>query len=243
VKLKIPDARFFLNHQILIQNKNMRKKLHFRILTLTLFLLFLAAFSNLGNAFGSVDFTLAWDANTEEDLDGYEVYIRTPNSDYELIGDVYVDELADPDNPMVTVTNLYNGAPADSAIPAVNVSGLVMEDGETYYLALTAFDTQGNSSDFSDEICLEVTGSSVAACNVVYNSPSSSAPDSVDQSSVSSSVDQSSGGGGGGCFISSIDQNVNKSLFPGKFIVMFSLGMLMLISFALKYNRRLKKHR
>jgi hypothetical protein len=213
----------------------MKNKLYFRIITLTLFLLFLAAFSNLGNAFGSVEFTLAWDANTEADIDGYDIYIRTPNSDYELIGDVYVDELADPDNPMVTITNLYNGVPADSAIPAVNVTGLVMEDGETYYLALTAFDTQGNSSDFSDEICLEVTGSSVAACDVAYNSASSSGSNSLDQS-------RGGGGGGGGCFISSIGYSVNKNLLPGKFTVMFSLGMLMLIGFALKYHHRLKKH-
>lgn len=125
-----------------------------------------------------VEFKLAWDANSEEDLDGYEIYARegVSGSPYKLIGEVYVDELAEPDNPMVTITDLYNGVFAG---PAIRMTELA--DNSTYYFALTAFDTQGNISDLSKELCVEITGSSAIECRSAANGGDS--------------------GGGGGCFI------------------------------------------
>lgn len=169
-------------------------------------------------AYATIEFKLAWDANAEEDLDGYEIYYRTSNSDYELLADVYLDELEDPDNPMVTITDLYNGVLPDSSIPVVNVPALAMADGETYYFALTAFNVQGNTSDFSKELCVEVTGSSVTECR-----------------SLNSSDD--SGGGGGGCFISTTDYKINKNILSKKFLLMFYFGVLILITFFLRYKK------
>jgi hypothetical protein len=59
-------------------------------------------------ASGLAEFILGWDANAEADLDGYEIYYRKgdPGSTYEFLTAVYVDELEDPDNPVVTITDL-----------------------------------------------------------------------------------------------------------------------------------------
>jgi hypothetical protein len=40
-----------------------------------------------------IEFKLAWDANQEEGLDGYEIYFKKGNqgSGYKMIGDVYVE--------------------------------------------------------------------------------------------------------------------------------------------------------
>jgi hypothetical protein len=97
----------------------------------------------------TIEFKLAWDANTEADLDGYQIYFRDgiSGSVYQMIGDVHVDELVDPDNPMHTVT-------------------AELTDNSKYYFAITASDTHGKISDFSEEACAEITGSTVTACRV-----------------------------------------------------------------------------
>ena len=163
------------------------------------------------SAVAQIEFKLAWDPNLEVDLDGYDIYVREgfPGSAYRMIGDVYVEELADPDNPMVTITDLYNGALVDPDLPAINITE--MEDGSKYYFALTAVDQQGNVSDFSREVCVEVSGSSVHGCQADY-------------SNANSSVD--SGGGGGGCLITAaacelpgVDKNSAASFFIGFILI------------------------
>ena len=66
-----------------------------------------------------------WNPNTEEDLAGYRLYVGTASGQY--------------------------GEPVDVG----NVTGHVMEitpqHGATYYFALTAYDTSGNESGYSDE--------------------------------------------------------------------------------------------
>ena len=74
--------------------------------------------------------TLAWDSNTENDLAGYKVYCGTRSRDY--------DFAIDAGN-----TTYYT------------VRGL--EPETRYYLALTAYDTSRNESDFSGEVSA-VTG-------------------------------------------------------------------------------------
>ena len=191
----------------------------FLIICITFFVSIILILDRPTAAYATVEFKLAWDANTEADLDGYEIYYRTSNSDYELLGDFYLDELTDPADPMVTITDLYNGVQPDSSNPVVNVPALAMEDGEIYYFALTAFDVQGNTSDFSEELCLEVTGSSVAECRSLNSS------------------DDSGGGGGGGCFISTTNYNLNKKMLSRKFLVMFSFAILILVAFGLRYRK------
>ena len=134
----------------------MKRNTNFHLIILTLIAIILLANSDLTATSEPIKFILAWDANTEEDLDGYEIYFRNSNSKYELLGDVYIDELADPDDPMVTITDIYNGSLPDITMPIVKLPALAMVDGATYYIAMTAFDKNGNISNLSEELCLEV---------------------------------------------------------------------------------------
>ena len=159
-------------------------------------------------ASGPVEFILGWDANDEVDLDGYEIYVSNGAADatYIFLAEVHVDELEDPDNPMVTITDLYNGLLTDMITPVVRTAELA--NNSTYHFALTAFDTQGKTSDFSEELCVEVIGTTVVECGSADISEDSSNGD--DSSPNSDSGDSSGGdvfagnsasGGGGGCFI------------------------------------------
>ncbi len=123
------------------------------------------------------------DANDEADLDGYEIYFRegVPGSTHKFLAEVFVDELGDPDNPMVTITDLYGGLVTYLITPVVRMDE--MADNSTYHFALTAFDTQGNTSDLSEELCVEVRETSIVACR------------------SANSGSESGGGSAGGCFI------------------------------------------
>jgi fibronectin type 3 domain-containing protein len=72
--------------------------------------------------------TLTWNANTESDLAGYKVYRRA------------------------TSTGSY-GAPI-ATIPAGTVSyqATGLAAGTTYYFVVTAYDSTGNESPFSNEV-------------------------------------------------------------------------------------------
>jgi hypothetical protein len=86
----------------------------------------------------SADLTLAWDPNSEQDLDGYGVYISSGNygPPYDLFGFVQLSELEDPDSPSFVVTGLTPGA--------------------RYAIALTAYDVGGKESPYSSPVCVEV---------------------------------------------------------------------------------------
>ncbi len=74
---------------------------------------------------GASTLTLAWDPNIEYDLAGYKIYYGTQSGDYDSAIDVgYVTQYT--------------------------VTGLVHET--QYYLALTAYDTSYNESEFSEEV-------------------------------------------------------------------------------------------
>jgi hypothetical protein len=115
----------------------------------------------------AVDLTLAWDPNTEPDLEGYGVYLSKDGAGppYDLVGYVTTGELEDPSNPTFTITGLVKG--------------------DRYYIALTAYDTAGAESDFSDAVCADV-GDTITACA---------------SSGTGGSGGGGSGGGGGACFI------------------------------------------
>ena len=95
--------------------------------------------------YAATNFNIGWDPNSEEDLDGYGIYVSrvSPGPPYEHFGDVFLDELSDPDYPQIKLTEV--------------------EDG-TYYIAATAFDNEGNESSYSDSLCVKVSGSSVSEC-------------------------------------------------------------------------------
>jgi len=70
---------------------------------------------------------IAWYPNQEEDLDGYKIYYGTSPGDY--------------------------GFPVDAGVSTeYELSGL--NEGETYYIALTAYDIFQNESDKSDEVSI-----------------------------------------------------------------------------------------
>ena len=71
--------------------------------------------------------TLEWSANTEQDLAGYIIYQGTSSRDYDASMDVGNWTSA-------TIANL--------------------EENEAYYFAVTAYDTDGNESFYSDEVCV-----------------------------------------------------------------------------------------
>lgn len=124
-----------------------------------------------------VDVTLAWDPNSEADLEGYGVYFRQGSAGppYYLAGYVTLDELDNPEAPSFTVTGL--------------------QEGTQYYFAATALDVDGNESSYSSAVCADIAADgTISAC-----APSS------DNSSTG--VASGGGGGrDGGCFITSSAQ-------------------------------------
>ncbi len=98
------------------------------LLLLSLSAFFLTFHILTPNAFSS-QVTLAWDQNTEPDLDGYKLYYGNASGDYSQVIDVG-------DTTMYTVTNLTAG--------------------NTYYFAVTAHDASGYESDYSNEVSTTV---------------------------------------------------------------------------------------
>jgi hypothetical protein len=74
---------------------------------------------------------LAWNSNTESDLAGYRVYYDTRSRVYDNSIDVAMPTQSG-DLTTFSLTNLISG--------------------QTYYLAVTAYDLSYNESDFSNEV-------------------------------------------------------------------------------------------
>ncbi len=118
----------------------------------------------------AVQITLAWDTNDESDVAGYIVYYGKQSGYYDY--DVDVGD--------------YN---------SVTISGLV--EDVMYYFAVTAYDDEGNESDFSAEITYPRTSTYTV-----------------------SGTSGGGGDGGGGCFVTAAsdfaatsDQNNNMKKF------------------------------
>jgi hypothetical protein len=75
---------------------------------------------------------LAWDSNTEEDLGGYRVHFGTYSGIYDHSIDVGM---------------------AASGGNSTTYALMNLIKGQTYCIAVTAYDTSNNESDFSDEVC------------------------------------------------------------------------------------------
>jgi hypothetical protein len=123
--------------------------------------------------------TIGWDSNDEPDLEGYVIYRNTnsPGPPYKHSDKVPEGKLEDPLHPKAKLTGLQ-------------------EDKE-YYIALTAYNTDGIESDFSKDICVEVVNSAIELCSA----------------SISPSPETSSSGGGSSgsssfsCFISAVSNS------------------------------------
>ncbi len=81
-------------------------------------------------AFPSVDVTLAWDANTEPDLDGYRIFVRAEGGSYN-----------------------YTQPAWEGTTTTCTIHGL--DDGTNYYFVARAFDTSNNESGDSNEVFYE----------------------------------------------------------------------------------------
>jgi hypothetical protein len=101
------------------------------------------------------------------------------------------DDLVDPLHPKVTLTGL--------------------SENQEYYIALTAYNTEGVESGFSNDVCVEVVNGIIEPCS--------------SSSSIGASTSSSgSGGGGGACFISTVSYNPsNNKLLP---YILFTLTII-----------------
>lgn len=184
-------------HQIKKQLRNNKLKTAGRAFSAGLLFSLLAIFTS--SAFAA-EATLAWNPNTESDVEGYGVYFSQddPGPPYSLFGYVTLSELSDPDNPTFTVTGLETGA--------------------RYYFSVTAYDAAGNESDFSSSVCADVDGDIITPC------ASSDAGGGDASGSVGSGGSSSGGGGGGGCFIESSTAHVDR-FYPGMDVLVVLCGM------------------
>jgi hypothetical protein len=103
----------------------------FIFLYLSLFLMNLAS---------AAEVTLVWDANSETNLAGYKLYYE---SETDL--DLYQGTDANEGDSPITI---YLEELTDLKAPSFSVTGLDVD--QFYYFVLTAFDTSGLESDFSD---------------------------------------------------------------------------------------------
>ncbi len=85
----------------------------------------------------AADITLLWDANSETNLSGYKVYYGTASRTY--LAPIVLGKQTS-----YTITGLAAG---------------------TYYFAVTAFDTTGSESDFSNEVS-RIIGTAATGCDV-----------------------------------------------------------------------------
>ena len=142
--------------------------------------------------------TLGWDANPEPDLEGYIIYrnVGSPGPPYKFSSTLPEDDLSNP------------------LAPAVKLTGL--QENTEYFIAVTAYDTEGNESYFSDEICVEIADSVIENCTP-----------SVSSGAISTSSTGSSGSGGNSdtCFIDSTAGDWNNAALFG---VIFAFAVLAL---------------
>ena len=151
--------------------------------------------------------TLGWDSNPEPDLEGYVIYRNeaSPGPPYDDATTLPEDDLTDPLHPEVTLTGL--------------------KQGQEYHIALTAYNTEGVESGFSNDVCVEVVNNTAEPC-IASISP-------VASKSSSGGGSGSGGGGGDGCFITTASHK--SSMFakliakPAIFSPVFVPVLLLLI--------------
>jgi len=100
-----------------------------------------------GTVFSAV-INVSWDNNTETDLDGYRVYYGLSSRDY---------------------GHIFNAGKENT----VEIQGL--EEGRTYYFAVTAYDTSGNESDYSIEKSLSIPSGQQGHAGSIIDGSSSNA--------------------------------------------------------------------
>ena len=128
------------------------------------------------------DVTLQWNPNTEPDLAGYEVYYKTGSS-----GSPYTGTGAVEGNSPVDVGNTTT----------YTLHGLA--DGVTYFFAVKAYDTQGNHSDYSNEVTDPIGSGSAPGTPIVSGT--------TPTRDTTPTWTWSSGGGGSGTYRYKLDDS------------------------------------
>ena len=154
---------------------------------------------------------LGWDSNPEPDLEGYVIYrnIGSPGPPYKYVDELSENELKNPLHPQVTITGL--------------------NEHTRYFVAVTAYDTQGNESYFSDQLCIEVVDSLIESCGIIpstYRTSSESNAGSSGSGSGSNSVS--------GCFISSAAAGSNYFPFLAGMVIF--LGLVLMVEKVLPHS-------
>lgn len=72
---------------------------------------------------GAADFLYTWDPSPDAGLNSYRVYQRSEDAPYELLAEVDVADLEDPDHPGYLVTDLQSGGVYHFAAASVKASG------------------------------------------------------------------------------------------------------------------------
>lgn len=158
--------------------------------------------------------TLGWDCNSEPDLEGYVIYRNTnaPGSPYNYSDTLPEDEFDDPLHPKAKLTGL--------------------QEGKEYYIALTAYNTEGVESSFSNDVCVKVVNGITELCSA----SSTPAP-----STSSSSSGGGGSGGGGACFISTagteaslFSQQVARPIIRSQILAMLFLSVVLIAAIKLR---------
>lgn len=109
-----------------LSTSNQFKKVHsFQSFLLSLKLLVFFSILSYSNLVSAAEVIVVWDANTEPNLAGYMIYYGFASHSYD-----YVVNVRD------QTTFTFSG----------------LEEGHTYYFAVTAYDTEDLESDFSNEV-------------------------------------------------------------------------------------------
>jgi hypothetical protein len=113
-----------------MNSKNQNQRLSVSLVVFVSFLALLCMVSTTQAQTTNLDVTFGWNANAESDLAGYRLYEGITPGNYIQVYDIPVSDLTDPADPEYTITVPKN----------------------IYYWALTAYDTSGNESGYSDEV-------------------------------------------------------------------------------------------
>jgi hypothetical protein len=182
------------------------------------FILLFLVLCTLIPAAHAAEVTLGWDSNPEPDLEGYVIHrnVGYPGPPYDYSDTMPEDDLADPLHPKATLTEL--------------------REGNTYYIALTAYNTDGVESRFSNNVCVEVVNGVIEDCTA---------------SLAANSVSGNGSGGGysyynGACFISA--SSGESSMFskftvgpdaPGRIVAAMFLLMIFITAVKLKKHKEM----
>ena len=146
------------------------------------------------------DVVIGWDPNTETDLAGYVLYVDDGTSSLPY---VYVDT--------------YPLEDIDPNSPASQITGLA--DDQPYYFVVTAYNTEGIESDYSEEICVQ----NGQAC---------------ESRSLNAGGSAGGSGGAGGCFISSLNNERTAPKIPTVWFLFIFLAVILMSSLSKSKKKR-----